>query len=70
MARTPSVKVSLEVRFGAAQRYFNAARGLPRLSDLEFVLFEKARRDKAAAALTAALLTLAQEQWRLTMSDS
>jgi hypothetical protein len=56
MARTPSVEVSLEVRFGAPQRYVNAARGLPQLSDLEFVLFEKPPPDKAAAAL----VTLAQ----------
>jgi hypothetical protein len=35
--------VSLEIRFGAVQRYVNAAQGLPQLSDLEFVLFEKKR---------------------------
>jgi DNA-binding transcriptional LysR family regulator len=33
---------------------------LPRLPDLEFAIYEKARPDKAAAALAAVLLTLAQ----------
>jgi hypothetical protein len=37
-----------------------AAGGLPPLPDLEFAIYEKARPDKAAAALAAVLLTLAQ----------
>jgi hypothetical protein len=45
------------------QRYVNAAQGLPRPSDLEFVLFEKTPPDKVAAAL----LTLAQGLSRPTM---
>src|ERR1700678_2494732 len=32
--------------------------GLPRLPDLEFAIYEKARPDKAASALAAALLAL------------
>jgi hypothetical protein len=57
MVCTPTVEVSLELRFGAAQRYVNAAQGLPRPPDLEFVLFEKKHGpDKTAAAL----LTFAQ----------
>jgi hypothetical protein len=50
MARTPSGEVALEI-VGAPQRYVNAAQGLPQLSDLEFVLFEKTPPDKAAAAI-------------------
>src|SRR3954447_6919075 len=34
--------------------------GLPRLPDLEFAIYEKARPDKAGAALAAVLQTLAQ----------
>jgi hypothetical protein len=34
--------------------------GLPPLPDLEFAIYEKARPDKAATALAALLLTLAQ----------
>jgi hypothetical protein len=35
-------------------------KGLSRLPDLEFAIYEKARPDKDAAALAAVLLTLAQ----------
>jgi hypothetical protein len=35
-------------------------KGLPRLPDLEFAIYEKARPDKVAAALAAVLLTFAQ----------
>jgi hypothetical protein len=35
-------------------------RTLPRLPDLEFAIYDKPRPDKAAAALAAVLLTLAQ----------
>jgi len=41
--------------------------GLPRLPDLEFALYEKVRPDKAAAALAAALLALAQGPSRPTI---
>ena len=44
-----------------------AEAGLPRLPDLEFAIYEKARPDKAAAALTAALLALAQGPSRPTI---
>jgi DNA-binding transcriptional LysR family regulator len=41
--------------------------GLPRLPDLEFAIYEKARPEKAAAALAAALLALAQGPLRPTI---
>jgi DNA-binding transcriptional LysR family regulator len=41
--------------------------GLPRLSDLEFAIYEKARLEKAAAALAAALLALGQSPARPTI---
>lgn len=44
----------------AGLRILGAEEGLPRLPDLEFAIYEKARPDKAAAALAAVLLTLAQ----------
>ena len=44
-----------------------SAEGLPRRPDLEFALYEKPRSDRAATALAAALLTLAQEPSRLTI---
>ena len=44
----------------AGLRILNMAEGLPRLPDLEFAIYEKARPDKPAAALAAVLLTLAQ----------
>jgi hypothetical protein len=37
-------------------RILGAEAGLPRLSDLEFAIYEKARPDKAAAALAEKLL--------------
>jgi DNA-binding transcriptional LysR family regulator len=40
-------------------RILGAEAGLPRLPDLEFAIYEKPRPDKAAAALTAALVALA-----------
>jgi DNA-binding transcriptional LysR family regulator len=43
----------------AGLRVLGAEEGLPRLPDLEFAIYEKARPDKAAAALAAVLLTLA-----------
>src|ERR1700747_3508611 len=42
----------------AGLRILGAEDGLPPLPDLEFALYEKARPNKAAAALAAALLTL------------
>jgi DNA-binding transcriptional LysR family regulator len=44
----------------AGLRILGVGEGLPRLPDLEFAIYEKARPDKAAAALAAGLLTLAQ----------
>jgi len=41
-------------------RILDVAEGLPRLPDLEFAIYDKPRPDKAAAALAAVLLTLAQ----------
>jgi DNA-binding transcriptional LysR family regulator len=41
-------------------RMLGAQGGLPPLPDIEFALYEKARPDKAAAALAAALLVLVQ----------
>jgi DNA-binding transcriptional LysR family regulator len=41
--------------------------GLPRLPDLEFAIYEKARPDKATSALSAALLALAQGPSRPTI---
>src|SRR6201990_474694 len=43
----------------AGLRILGLAEGLPRLPDLEFAIYEKARPDKAALALAAVLLTLA-----------
>src|SRR4029077_13790201 len=43
----------------AGLRLFGGEGGLPPLPDLEFAIYEKARADKAATALAAALLTLA-----------
>jgi hypothetical protein len=40
---------------------------LPRLPDLEFAIYEKKRPDKPAAALTTALLALAQGPSRPTI---
>jgi DNA-binding transcriptional LysR family regulator len=51
----------------AGLRILSSTEGLPRLPDLEFALYEKPRPDKAAAALAAALLTLALEPSRLTI---
>jgi DNA-binding transcriptional LysR family regulator len=44
----------------AGLRILGVEEGLPRLPDLEFAIYEKARPDKASAALAAVLLTLAQ----------
>ena len=44
----------------AGLRILGVEEGLPRLPDLEFSIYEKARPEKAAAALAAVLLTLAQ----------
>jgi DNA-binding transcriptional LysR family regulator len=51
----------------AGLRILDAEAGLPRLPDLEFAIYEKARPDKAAAALAAALLALAQSPSRPTI---
>jgi DNA-binding transcriptional LysR family regulator len=44
----------------AGLRMLGTQDGLPRLPDLDFAIYEKARPDKAAAALAAALLALVQ----------
>jgi hypothetical protein len=49
-------------------RILGVEEGLPRLPDLEFAIYEKARPDKAAAALAAVLLTLAQGPSRPAMA--
>ena len=46
---------------------FRERQGLPRLPDLEFAIYEKARPEKAAAALAAALLALGQSPARPTI---
>src|SRR6202522_3917264 len=51
----------------AGLRILDAEAGLPRLPDLEFAIYEKPRPDKAAAALAAALLALAQGPSRPTI---
>src|SRR6185312_3052399 len=51
----------------AGLRILDAEEGLPRLPDLEFAIYEKTRPDKAAAALAAALLALAQGPSRPTI---
>jgi DNA-binding transcriptional LysR family regulator len=51
----------------AGLRLLDSEAGLPRLPDLEFAIYEKARPDKAAAALGAALLALAQGPSRPTI---
>jgi DNA-binding transcriptional LysR family regulator len=51
----------------AGLRILDAEAGLPHLPDLEFAIYENPRRDKAAAALTAALLALAQGASRPTL---
>jgi DNA-binding transcriptional LysR family regulator len=48
-------------------RVLGTDEGLPRLPDLEFAIYEKARSDKAAAALAAALLAIAQGPSRPTI---
>ena len=48
----------------AGLRILGAEEGLPRLPDLEFAIYEKARPVKAAAALAAALLALARSPSR------
>ena len=51
----------------AGLRILDAEEGLPRLPDLEFATYEKARSDQAAAALAAFLLALAQGPSRPTI---
>ena len=51
----------------AGLRILDAEEGLPRLPDLEFAVYEKARSDKAAVALAAVLLALAQSPSRPTI---
>lgn len=51
----------------AGLRVMRSQEGLPSLPDLEFAIYEKARPEKAAAALAAALLALAQGPSRPTI---
>src|SRR3984885_3203235 len=51
----------------AGLRVLGVEAGLPRLPDLEFAIYEKKRPDKPAAALTTALLALAQGPSRPTI---
>ena len=51
----------------AGLRILGLEEGLPRLPDLEFAIYEKARPEKAAAALAAALLALGQSPARPTI---
>lgn len=51
----------------AGLRILGSQEGLPRLPDLEFAIYEKARPEKAAAALAAALLALGQSSVRPTI---
>jgi DNA-binding transcriptional LysR family regulator len=51
----------------AGLRILDAGAGLPRLPDLEFAIYETPRSDRAAAALAAALLALAQGPSRPTI---
>jgi DNA-binding transcriptional LysR family regulator len=51
----------------AGLRIPDAEAGLPRLPDLEFAIYEKPRPEKAAAALAAVLLALAQGPSRPTI---
>src|ERR1700732_2258028 len=50
----------------AGLRILASEEGLPRLPDLEFAIYEKARPDNAAAALAAVLLALGQSRARPT----
>ena len=51
----------------AGLRILDAKSGLPRLPDLEFAIYEKARPDQPATALAEALLALAQGPSRPTI---
>jgi DNA-binding transcriptional LysR family regulator len=51
----------------AGLRVLGAEEGLPRLPDLEFAIYEKARSEKAVAALAIALRALAQGPSRPTI---
>jgi DNA-binding transcriptional LysR family regulator len=51
----------------AGLRVLGLQEGLPRLPDLEFAIYEKARPEKAATALAAALLALGQSPARPTI---
>jgi len=51
----------------AGLRIVGLKEGLPRLPELEFAIYEKARPEKAAAALAAALLALGQSPARPTI---
>src|SRR4030081_2280816 len=51
----------------AGLRILGLEEGLPRLPDLEFAIYEKARPAKGAAGLAAALLTLGQSPARPTI---
>jgi hypothetical protein len=53
----------------AGLRILGVEEGLPPLPDLEFAIYEKVRPDKAAAALAAVLLTLAQGSSRPAIWD-
>jgi len=51
----------------AGLRILDDEAGLPRLPDLEFAIYQKARPDKPTTALAAALLALAQGPSRPTI---
>ena len=51
----------------AGLRILDAEAGLPRLPDIELAIYEKPRPDKAAAALTAAMLALVRGPSRPTI---
>src|ERR1700704_4137929 len=51
----------------AGLRILDADAGLPRLPDLEFAIYEKARPDKAAAALAAVLMASRKGPWPPTI---
>jgi len=51
----------------AGLRILDSEAGLPRLPDIELAIYEKPRPDKAAAALTAAMLALARGPSRPTI---
>jgi DNA-binding transcriptional LysR family regulator len=63
LAITPLLESAVIAGLGV----LDAEAGLPRLPDLEFAIYERPRPDKAAAALAAALVALAQGPSRPTI---